>query len=101
MKGTVTGTKVAPQFFNLYAHYEFQNILSDATLLSQDRFIDDGLLMVRTREDGERIIEALTKKCNLKFASKVWELTVTYLDRTVFKREIFQKTGILDVKGIL
>lgn len=52
--GTATGTLVAPKFSSLYLFREFYVVLQDDAIIFQGRFIDEGLLHVRTMEDAER-----------------------------------------------
>lgn len=98
LMGTATGTQVAPQFANLYAHYKFKPALEDPTILFLDRFIDDGFMIIKTREDARRIMHALNQLSSLKFTYDISDQQATYLDLIIFKGNRFKDTGILDVK---
>ena len=96
--GTATGTQVAPQFANLYLYYKFKKVLDDDAILFQERFIDDGLLIIKTKEDGERIIEGLRRTSNLKLTYELSETQAMYLDITIYKGYRFKSEGKVDLK---
>ena len=62
MIGTATGTQVAPPFANLYLFFKYREVLSDPTILLQQRFIDDGFVLVSSSDDAKRVIRLLQKR---------------------------------------
>lgn len=96
--GTATGTHVAPQYANLYLYHKFKDILNDKEILFQDRFIDDGFLIVSTKEHATRILKRLNDSSNLELTHNISDHTAVYLDLTVHKGSRFKEKGILDLK---
>ena len=66
MIGTATGTQVAPPFANLYLFFKYREVLSDPTILLQQRFIDDGFVLVSSSDDAKRVIRLLQNASSLK-----------------------------------
>lgn len=98
MEGTATGTQVAPQFANLYAHFKYKHIFEDKNIKFLDRFIEDGLMIMTSRPAAENLMEKLNNFGNLKFTWEISEKEATYMDITVYKGPRYKRHGILDVK---
>ena len=98
MNGTATGTQVAPPFANLYLHYKFKTILQDHSVIMHERFIDDGFLLVSTKEDAIRIIKKLNDATNLDLTYEISERKAIFLDLEVYKGERFELEGRLDLR---
>lgn len=96
--GTATGTQVAPPFANLYLYYKFFTVLQDEAILFQERFIDDGLLIVRSKLDAERIMEGLLHASSLNLTWEISNSHAIYLDLHVFKGRRLMLDNKLDLK---
>lgn len=96
--GTATGTQVAPPFANLYLHYKFKDVLDDDAIIFQERFIDDGLIIVKTKEDAERIMAGLQQSTNLNLTYDVSSTHAIYLDLYVYKGPRLELEKKLDMK---
>ncbi len=98
MIGTATGTQVAPPFANLYLYFKFKQTLQDQSILLQERFIDDGFLLVSTREDAVRIIGILNGLTNLKLTYEIDNHQAIFLDLVIHKGIRFDTEHRLDLK---
>lgn len=98
MIGTATGTQVAPPFANLYLYLKFKDILQDNAILFQERFIDDGFMLVSTKQDAERIITRLNKATSLNLTYEIDDNKAIFLDLVVYKGSRFKRDGRLDLK---
>lgn len=98
MKGTATGTQVAPPFANLYLYHKFKEILRNPKIQYQSRFIDDGVLLVDDEDTARDIAQRLNDKCNLKFTYVVNKTRATYLDITIYKGARYALHRKLDTK---
>ena len=96
--GTATGTQVAPPFANLYLYFKFKQVLSDPSIHFQERFIDDGLLLVKTKEDATRIMEGLNQASPLNLTSDISDKAAIYLDIEVYKGTRYIAERKLDLK---
>lgn len=96
--GTATGTQVAPPFANLYLYHKFRTILQDESIIFQERYIDDGLLLVKTKADGERIMEALNQATNLNLTFDISETEAIYLDLNLYKGPRYANEGKVDMR---
>lgn len=63
--GTATGSQVASPFANLYLFYNYKKVLSDESIIVKERCIDDGLMIVKTREAAQRIMDGSKNASNL------------------------------------
>ena len=98
MTGTATGTQVAPPFANLYLYFKFKEALDDEDIIFQSRYIDDGLLMVKTEGKAQEVMNKLNQASNLKLTYEISPTTATYLDITVYKGRRFKEQQTLDLK---
>lgn len=98
LTGTATGTQVAPPFANLYLHHKFKKVLSNPGIIFQSRYIDDGLLLVKSSEIGMEVINALNKASNLRLTHDISDNKAVYLDLEVHKGIRFQMERRLDTK---
>ena len=98
MTGTATGTQVAPPFANLYLHHKFKSFLSDPAILLHERYIDDGFLLVKTREDAVRIVTQLNQATNLNLTYDIDEHKAIFLDLEIYKGPRFKLEGRLDLR---
>lgn len=96
--GTATGTQVAPPFANMYLYYKFKHVLDDESIIFRERYIDDGILIVKTREDCERIKKGLLAASNLNLTFDISEISAVYLDLTVYKGRRFIAEKKVDLK---
>jgi len=96
--GTATGTQVAPPFANLYLYYKFKDALSNENILFQSRYIDDGLLLVKSETAGREIIDALNNTSNLHLTSQINTNKAIYLDIEVYKGMRYMRESRLDTK---
>lgn len=96
--GTATGTQVAPPFANLYLFHKFKSILSDSSIIFQERFIDDGLLLVKTEDDAKRIMENLQQASSLNLTWDISKTEAVYLDIHVYKGRRLLLDNKLDMK---
>ena len=97
MQGTATGTQVAPPFCNLYLYYLFKNILDDSAILFNSRYIDDGLVICKTRDDAHRIAHLINNVSNLNITYDISYTSGIYLDLIIYKGSRFNKSGIFDL----
>jgi len=98
MIGTATGTQTAPPFANLYLYFKFKEVLQDPTVLFHERYIDDGFILVSTKEDAHRIIKTLNDQTNLNLTHDISETRAIFLDLVIYKGDRFQEQNILDLK---
>jgi hypothetical protein len=98
MKGTATGTQVAPPFANLYLYHKLKNILKHPKIQYNSRFIDDGILLIDDEETALEIGRRLNNACGLKFTFAINRTQATYLDITVYKGPRYELHRKLDTK---
>lgn len=98
MIGTATGTQVAPPFANLYLYYKFLRILQDPEILLHERYIDDGFILVSSRQHAERIIRLLNAATNLDLTYEISEHKAVFLDLVVYKGMRFELENRLDLR---
>lgn len=98
MIGTATGTQVAPPFANLYLFYKFKTVLSDPAILFNERYIDDGFVLVSTEEDATRIVSNLNNRTNLTLTSDISDKEAIFLDLVIYKGDRFSLNQKLDLK---
>ena len=100
MKGTATGTQVAPPFANLYLLFKFRMVFDEEApgIIYQSRYIDDGLVMVNDVETAERIASKLNDATNLRLTFQIDNHCATYLDLDVYKGKRFREEGYVDIK---
>lgn len=96
--GTATGTQVAPQFANLYLYFKYKEALSDPNIIFQERFIDDGLLIVKTREDAVRIIKNIQDSSSLSLTWEISDSKAIYLDLEIYKGNRYIMEKKLDLR---
>ena len=98
MKGTATGTQVAPPFANLYLLYKFKRILQNPKILFHSRYIDDGFLVCTLQTDTNLIIRQLQAVSNLKLTHEVNHYQCVYLDLVIYKGLRYKLTRRFDTK---
>ena len=100
MEGTATGTQVAPPFANLYLFFKFKNIFDEEgpNIIYQSRFLDDGLVLARSNQDAERIIQKLNNTTNLTLTHQISDQEGTYLDLDVYKGRRYKQEKLVDIK---
>jgi Reverse transcriptase (RNA-dependent DNA polymerase) len=98
MKGTATGTQVAPPFANLYLYHKLKEILRHPKIQYRSRFIDDGIILIDDEETALEIAKQLNDACGLKFTFAVNRTQATYLDITVYKGPKYELHRKLDTK---
>lgn len=99
LKGTATGTAVAPSFANLYAHHKFkETIRTIKGIIINIRYIDDGFVVGRTKNTVLNLINALQSASNLNLTYEVSQVEAIYLDIKIYKGPRFNKERILDTK---
>lgn len=98
IKGTATGTQVAPPFANLYLYFKFREILSRRDILFQSRYIDDGLILIETEESARETVERLNSISNLNLTWDISSRSAIYLDLEVHKGKRFNTKRQLDVR---
>lgn len=98
MIGTATGTQVAPPFANLYLYFKFRNILNDPEVFLHERFIDDGFVLVSTKEHALRIINKLRNATNLNLTFEISNTQAVFLDLVIYKGPRYQRERRLDLK---
>lgn len=96
--GTATGTPVAPPFANLYLYFKYKAALSHHSILFQSRYIDDGLVLIKTEALGKQLIKALGSASNLKLTFDIDTRKAIYLDLEVSKGTRFERQGKVDLK---
>lgn len=98
MRGTATGTQVAPPFANLYLYHKFKKILRNPRILFKSRYIDDGLLVTRMNTSAKAIISQLERCSGLKLTFSRSPYEAIYLDIVVFKGSNYWKHRKFDTK---
>lgn len=100
MKGTATGTQVAPPFANLYLYFKFQKTFNEEAngIIYQSRYLDDGLIITRDTPTAERIVSKLSQCSNLVLTHNISEQEATYLDLDVYKGQRFRDENLVDIK---
>lgn len=98
MIGTATGTQVAPPFANLYLFYKFKDVLNDPEILLHERFIDDGFVLVSTKDHAKRIINMLNTATNLNLTHEIHDDHAVFLDLVIHKGDRFDEEKRLDLK---
>lgn len=96
--GTATGTQVAPPFANLYLYYKFKKVLEDDAILFQERFIDDGFIVTKSRLDAERIMKGLLEASSLNLTWNISDQEAIYLDLNIYKGPRFRNNKKVDLK---
>jgi len=97
MKGTATGTQVAPPFANLYLHFLFKDTLHHPSILFESRYIDDGFMVIRNREDAQDILQKLNTCSNLRLTWEIHEYKAVFLDLIIHKGLRWKYRNILDI----
>lgn len=98
LTGTATGTQVAPPFANLYLYYKFKDILDNQNILYESRFIDDGFLLVKTKEKAISILKQLNDATNLNLTYEIDSVRAVFLDLIIYKGLRFKQEHILDLQ---
>lgn len=98
MKGTATGTQVAPPFANLFLYYKFRRILRNPRILYHSRYIDDGLLIVKMNTNSKMLLKCLEISSKHTLTTESSAYKATYLDITVYKGGRYRKYRRLDTK---
>lgn len=98
MKGTATGTQVAPPFANLYLYFKFKPILAKHHIFFQSRYIDDGLLICPPSIDVNLLIRQLQAVTNLKLTYETSPQQAVYLDLVIYKGLRYNLARKFDVK---
>jgi len=100
--GTAMGTNMAVAFANIFMASIEKEILRQSVYktLTWKRFIDNIICSWDTNKDE---IEHFIEHANLyhptiKFTAEVSQSETTFLDKTVYKGERFEKEAILDVR---
>jgi len=96
--GTSMGTPVAPPFANLYFFFKFKDILEDEAILFQRRFVDDGLVIIKSRGDTSRLQELMKRASAFEFTFEVSEHEAIFLDFHIYKGIRFQNENKLDFR---
>lgn len=96
--GTATGTQVAPPFANMYLYYKYKKALENDSIILQERFIDDGFLIVKTEEDAKKIMEDLLLSSNLNLTWNISTKSAIYLDLNIYKAPLYRMEKKLDLK---
>lgn len=97
MVGTATGSQVAPPFCNLYLYLLFKDILNHSSILFNSRYIDDGLLIVKNRDDASYIANRLNSVSNLNITWEITDNKAIYLDIMIYRGPRWRKNGIIDI----
>jgi hypothetical protein len=100
IKGTAMGTPFAVVYAIIYLHYHESTVLSTLrfTPIYFKRFIDDILLIVRSKEQGKKFLDIyndIQKNIILTSSSGA---SVNFLDITIFKGPRLGTLNILDIK---
>lgn len=98
MKGTATGTQVAPPFANLYLFHKFKRTLGNPNILFKSRYIDDGLLILKMNANTAPIIRDLEDASTLKLTFDESLRQGIYLDVVVYKGKRYRLTKHFDTK---
>lgn len=98
LRGTATGTQVAPPFANLYLYYKLKKVLSHSGIQFQNRFIDDGFIIADNIQVAEQIVRNLNQVCNLKFTAEINPSRAIYLDICIYKGPRYELSRKLDLK---
>lgn len=98
LRGTATGTAVAPPFANLYMYHKYIEVLTDESIQIQRRYIDDGFLVVDTESDAKRIMASMKAAGQLDFTFDVSNKSAIFLDLEIYKGQRFERDKKLDMK---
>lgn len=98
MQGTATGTQVAPPFANLYLYFKCKHILEYEDILYKSRYIDDGFIIVPSRERGELILKQLNDASNLNLTFEISNNKAIYLDIEIYKGTRYFAEQRLDMR---
>lgn len=97
-KGIATGTQVAPPFTNLYLYHVFKPILEHPAIIFESRYIDDGFMIVKSREKAEQIMKELNEKTCLNLTWNISNHEAIFLDLTIYKGQRYETMHKLDLK---
>lgn len=98
IQGTAMGTPVAPPFANLYFYYKYEHVLEDETILFQRRFIDDGFVIIKSRDAALRLMQNMTRVGNLEFTYDISDTRAIYLDFEIYKGPQYALQRKLDLR---
>lgn len=98
MKGTATGTQVAPPFANLYLYFKFKRLLNNKDIFFHSRYIDDGLLVCSASFDENLLIRQLQAVSNLELTHESSAKECIYLDIVIYKGLRYNLTRRFDTK---
>ena len=98
LNGTATGSAVAPTFADLYQHCKFKPAFRKhyRTILFNKRYVDDGLVIMRTKEAAQQLLIDLNLTSNLKITGEISNTEAIYLDIKFYKGTRFSTNNILD-----
>ena len=98
VQGTAMGTPVAPPFANLYFYYRYRHILENESILFQRRFIDDGFVIIKSRNAALDLMEKMKKVGKLEFTYEISDTRAVYLDFEIYKGPRYTSDMKLDLK---
>lgn len=98
VKGTATGTAVAPAFANLYLWLKYRPFFSQAGVVLNRRYIDDGFVITRSKHAAVSLANSLQNASSLDLEWNISSEEAIYLDVRIFKGSRFRGTRVLDVE---
>lgn len=98
MRGTATGTQVAPPFANLYLYYKFRTILASPRILYKSRYVDDGLLILKSDTNCKTLISQLQASSGYKLTYDESETQAIFLDIEIYKGTKYWNERKVDTK---
>lgn len=98
-EGIAMGTDAAPNLANLYlADIEEELVVVHHDVLLYNRYIDDGLAIVRSRDTAEWLVLCLSTQSGLNLEVNMSQLSGVFLDLELRKGNLFKTTGLLEFK---
>lgn len=96
--GTATGTAAAPTFASLYVHHKYRPVfLRSKGIIMNRRYIDDGFVIGRCKEDLEKVAHSIHAYTNFSITWSISDSKVIYLNLEIYEEKRFKDTGSLDL----
>lgn len=98
--GIATGSPAAPTIVNLYLRLKYRGVFRKfiGNMILNRRYIDDGFVVMRSKESGQALANGLNGVTNLNIEWTISNQEAIYLDIRVFKGPRFQNAKIVDVE---
>ncbi len=98
LQGTAKGTAVAPAFAKLTSTSSTRTSLDNDKIQVQLRFIDDGFMVVDSKEKADKIMRNMKRAMQPFITHDISETSAIFLDLEVYKGQRHTQHNMLDLR---